>query len=198
MPDRFDDVARRVPLDQPVVRSAIIAVALIALAAAAAWWWSQDNNVLPLSELPIEPVLAAGSDVGITVHVSGEVASPGLVRVRPDARVADAVAASGGALSSADLSGLNLAAPMRDGERISVPTQMDDALSPKVDDGRVHVNDADVAAMEALPGVGPVLAQRIVSHREEEGLFSAVEDLLDVPGIGEGKLAAMRDVIALP
>lgn len=198
MPDRFDDVARRVPLDQPVVRSAIIAVALIALAAAAAWWWSQDNNVLPLSELPIEPVLAAGSDVGITVHVSGEVASPGLVRVRPDARVADAVAASGGALSSADLSGLNLAAPMRDGERISVPTQMDDALSPKVDDGRVRVNDADVAAMEALPGVGPVLAQRIVSHREEEGLFSAVEDLLDVPGIGEGKLAAMRDVIALP
>ncbi len=65
-------------------------------------------------------------------------------------------------------------------------------------DERVHVNSASAAALEALPGVGPVLAARIAAHREQHGPFAVVEDLLDVPGIGEAKLAGMRDVVAVP
>ena len=65
-------------------------------------------------------------------------------------------------------------------------------------DGRVRVNDAEAAELEDLPGVGPVLASRIVEHRERNGPFEAVEDLLDVPGIGERKLASLRDSIVVP
>jgi competence protein ComEA len=142
---------------------------------------------------------------GLTVHVSGEVASPGLVALPTGARVADAVAAAGGTLPAADLASLNLAAPVRDGEHVAIISRSSElsdqgATVPAgaVDDGRVHVNRATAAELEVLPGVGPVLAGRIAAHRDEHGAFTAVEDLLDVAGIGEAKLAAMRDVVALP
>ncbi|HJQ90321.1 MAG TPA: helix-hairpin-helix domain-containing protein, partial [Acidimicrobiia bacterium] len=66
------------------------------------------------------------------------------------------------------------------------------------DDGLISLNQADASALEELPGVGPVLADRIVAHREANGPFETIEDLLEVPGIGEAKLAAMRDSIAVP
>lgn len=142
----------------------------------------------------------AVSDAGITVHVSGAVFGPGLVELLPGARVADAVAAAGGTLRTADLAALNLAAPVRDGEQIRVPEL---AIASNggvaiVDDGLVRINDADATGLEALPGVGPVLAGRIVAVREESGPFATVEDLLDVPGIGEATLAGLRDVVAVP
>jgi competence protein ComEA len=62
----------------------------------------------------------------------------------------------------------------------------------------VAINTAEAGALEALPGVGPVLAQRIVEHRERNGPFSVIEDLLDVPGIGEAKLAALREMVLVP
>jgi competence protein ComEA len=62
----------------------------------------------------------------------------------------------------------------------------------------IPINQADVSALEGLPGVGPVLAERIVAHREDHGPFEVIEDLLDVPGIGEAKLASMRDLIKVP
>jgi competence protein ComEA len=64
--------------------------------------------------------------------------------------------------------------------------------------GLISLNQADAAALEALPGVGPVLAERIIAHREERGPFQSVEDLLEVPGIGEAKLASIRDLVAVP
>lgn len=144
---------------------------------------------------------ATGAPDGtITVHVAGEVVSPGLASIPVDGRVADAVAAAGGATRDADLSQLNLAAPLRDGEQVVVPGAATAAAAGGgvAADGRVHVNRASVGELEQLPGVGPVLAGRIASYREDNGPFVAVEDLLDVPGIGEGKLAALRDSVAIP
>ncbi len=79
-----------------------------------------------------------------------------------------------------------------------MPIDRPGAPAPAVDDGKVRINLADAAGLEALPGVGPVLAARIASHRETHGAFSTIEDLLDVPGIGEGKLAAIRDAAIVP
>jgi competence protein ComEA len=133
------------------------------------------------------------------VHVSGAVAEPGLVELDVGSRVADAVAAAGGTVREADLSQVNLAAPVRDGERVHIPTAARDGpLTPTAGDGRIRINHAGQAELEAIPGVGPVLAERIVAFRDEHGPFEAPEDLLDVPGIGEAKLAAMRDAIAIP
>ncbi len=140
-----------------------------------------------------------GSGSHIVVHVSGAVVAPGLIAVPPDARVADVIVAAGGAGADARLDGLNLASGLRDGEHIVVPSMSERPASPSLrSDDRIPVNTASATELERLPGVGPVLASRIAAYRDANGLFSTLEDLLDVPGIGEGKLAALRDAAAVP
>jgi competence protein ComEA len=140
------------------------------------------------------------------VYVSGWVATPGVVEVTDGAIVADAVAAAGGALDGALLDEINLARPLVEGDHVQIPGPGDSIAAAtdgegddgEGDDGLISVNQADASILEDLPGVGPVLAERIVAHREANGRFETVEDLLEVPGIGEAKLAAMRDSITVP
>jgi len=145
-----------------------------------------------------EPSTEAAS---ITVHVAGAVYRPGLVVLHAGDRVAHAVAAAGGALAVAELSALNLAADVEDGDQVIVPVKGEviggGGVTGEDDGGLVDVNHGTATDLEALPGVGPVLAQRIFAYRQEHGPFQAVEDLLDVPGIGEGKLAALRAALVL-
>lgn len=134
----------------------------------------------------------------VLVHVVGQVARPGVVSIPDGGRVLDAIAAAGGALSSADLSRVNLARLVVDGEQIQVPAP-GEALSAPPGPGPaggtggqiVDLNTADLAALDALPGVGPVLAQRILDWRREHGRFSAVQELGEVSGIGERLLAQL-------
>jgi competence protein ComEA len=135
------------------------------------------------------------------VYVSGWVATPGVVEVADGAIVADAVAAAGGALEGALLDALNLARPLVEGDHVQIPGPGDSAVvaaDSQQQDGLISINQADAAALEGLPGVGPVLAERIVAYREANGPFETVEDLLEVSGIGEAKLASMRDLIVVP
>jgi competence protein ComEA len=145
------------------------------------------------------------ADVGrsFVVYVSGWVSTPGVVEVVEGAIVADAIAAAGGAIQGALLDAVNLARPLTEGEHVQIPgpgeSQPGGSGAPgDSGDGLIPINQADASALEELPGVGPVLAERIVAHREANGAFEVVEDLLDVPGIGEAKLASMRDVISVP
>ena len=174
-----------------------VAVAGLVLAALAASIWFRPPSQDPPPLLFDTPETAAGSS--ITVHVSGEVVTPGLVEIVVGARVADAVAAAGGSTRDADLTLVNLAAELRDGEQIVIPGP---ALAlpggAVAGDGSVRINLASVGELEQLPGVGPVLAGRIAAYRDEHGPFRVVEDLLDVSGIGEGKLETLRDSVALP
>jgi competence protein ComEA len=172
-------------------RSAFIAVAVVLAAivtALLAWPGAPEAP-------PIELVGNATRRT-VTVHVSGAVTRPGLAILDAEARVADAIVAAGGATADAQLGALNLAAPLGDGARLVVP-----AANADVDgetDGVVRINSANANDLEQLPGVGPVLAIRIVAYRDENGPFSAVEDLLAVPGIGESKLGALRDTVLVP
>ncbi|VTR76842.1 ComEA family DNA-binding protein [Cellulomonas hominis] len=165
----------------------------------------------PTSADPAPPTATPGT---VWVHVVGQVAAPGLVSLPEGARVAEAVAAAGGALPDADLGGLNLAAVVQDGAQVRVPAP-GEALAPAAGtgpatgtgpaaaapgggegggvDGAVDVNQADATQLQALPGIGPVLAERIVAWRTEHGAFAAVEDLQDVPGIGPAVLSRIRD-----
>ena len=133
----------------------------------------------------------------IDVHVAGWVRSPGVVQLPEGSIVADAVEAAGGLRIGASANTLNLAAPLTGGDQVYVPGP-DQELSAPVEDGRIAVNRATASDLEKLPGVGPVLAERIVAYRDANGPFQQVEDLLDVPGIGESKLASMRDVVRIP
>ena len=169
----------------------VVAAAVLVLAGAAGWWFGGAPE-------PPPPVRVAGTVEfeAVTVHVAGEVAEPGLVRDEPGSRIADAVAAAGGLLATADPAGLNLAAPVVDGQQVVV--RAEGSMEGAVSDGRVHLNSAGVVDLEQIDGVGPVLAARIVEYREANGPFLSVEDLLDVAGIGEAKLAALRDDVVLP
>jgi competence protein ComEA len=142
------------------------------------------------------PAATAGP---LLVHVVGAVAHPGVYELAAGDRARDAVEAAGGATKRAVLEGLNLAAPVADGEQVVVPVkgQASRAAATSSKPATVRLNQADEAALDTLPGVGPATAQRIIAWRDEHGPFRSVEDLLDVPGIGESKLGAMRDLIEL-
>jgi competence protein ComEA len=151
----------------------------------------------------VAPTSAGGTTaITVVVHVSGAVARPGLVSLPVGARVADAIVAAGGAMPDAALSTLNLATPVIADQHVVVPWNADGAgpgrADGAADGGRVPINRADASALLALPGIGPVLAARIVEHRERHGPFTTAEDLLGVPGIGEVTLAALRDHIVVP
>jgi competence protein ComEA len=125
--------------------------------------------------------------------------SPGVFEVPDGSIVADAIKAAGGLRPGAMADAVNLAAPVVAGQQIIV-TGPGTVAQPSHEGGdtRVSLNSATVAELDSLPGVGPVLAERIVEFREEHGLFTTVEDLLEVSGIGEAKLASIRDLVTVP
>lgn len=150
------------------------------------------------------------------VHVVGAVRSPGVVCLPETARVADAVDAAGGLLSNAQVRGVNMARAVVDGEQIVVPTQDEweaaGAAAPAASGagvqgagsagsaagGVVHLNSATAADLDALPGVGPSTADKIIADRDANGPFAAPEDLMRVSGIGPKKFEALKDFIAVP
>lgn len=149
---------------------------------------------------------AASAQAAATVHVVGEVRRPGVVRVPAGSRVGDAVEAAGGLTGQADEQRLNLARPVTDGEQILVLRPGEEPPPPAAppgggapaggdaagDDGPLDLNTADQAALEELPGVGPVTAEHILAWREENGQFTTVDELMEVSGIGEKTLATLR------
>ncbi|MGM7677505.1 helix-hairpin-helix domain-containing protein [Microbacterium sp. A94] len=154
----------------------------------------------PVQTVQTEVAGGEESAVGgeIYVHVLGQVENPGLYLLDVDARVVDALSAAGGTLDDADLQAVNLARPLSDGEQLLVPAigePVDTGGAAQHSDGLVNLNSADQAALEALPRIGPALAQRIIEWREKNGRFQAVEDLLAVSGIGEKLLAGLQDLV---
>ena len=180
-------------------------------------------GAVPVGEAPpptavtataVVPASAGGSSPGsnVMVHVVGAVKNPGVFTLVQGSRVFQAIDAAGGALPGAGLSALNLAAPLSDGAQILVPTKEETASMPAPGVGTVpqsgtvpgvqgvglvNLNTATAADFEALPGVGPVLAERIVAWRTDHGSFSSVEGLNAVTGIGPKLLAGLRDLVTV-
>lgn len=136
------------------------------------------------------------ADKDIVIHVTGAVVSPGIYRLPESARVYEAVEAAGGFLPGADREGLNLAAPLFDGQQVRVRRQNEAEASP-ADDGKININTAGAAELEKLPGIGPAKARAIADYREKNGLFRQIEDLSNVPGIGEKTVESLREYISL-
>jgi competence protein ComEA len=178
---------RRFELGATAVRALAVVAVVVAAGAGFVAWRSR-----PVVDPVAPPSVAQPSptpDV-IVVAVMGRVERPGLVEVPAGARVADAIAAAGGVLPDTDLSTLNLARKLVDGELITVG--LPEATGGAATGGRVNLNTATAAELEELPGVGPVLAQRIIAYREKNGGFRSVEELKEVPGIGEATFAELE------
>lgn len=143
----------------------------------------------------------------IVVHVAGAVESPGVVSLPPTARVGDAVAAAGGFAEGAATDAINLARPVKDGEQVLVLMREDleepvDAAQPSASEAsayskKVNINNATALELEALSGIGPALAARIVSDREQHGPFTEPHDITRVSGIGERTYERFADDIVV-
>jgi competence protein ComEA len=140
----------------------------------------------------------------LVVDIVGAVRRPGLYRLSQGARVADALSRAGGATPRAQLDLVNLAAPISDGEQIVVPRRGAVGAGGEgggggaagVPAGPVHLNTATLEQLDALPGVGPVTAQKILDYRQEHGAFGSVDELDAIPGIGPARLGQLRDLVA--
>jgi competence protein ComEA len=155
---------------------------------------------------PVLPVAAATESAApatsIVVSVVGKVVTPGLVTLAEGARVADALRLAGGPVAGADLTGLNLARKLADGEQIYVgvpaPPGLEPGAGPAGPSGipdKVDLNTATLAALDTLPGVGPVTAQRILDWRATNGRFDSVEQLREIDGIGPSRFAKLKDQV---
>ncbi len=149
----------------------------------------------------------------LVVSVTGKVLRPGVVTVPAGSRVSDAIAAAGGATKAADITGLNLAARLTDGESIIVPAAgqvgapVGDMAAPAVAPNSaaastaartpLDLNTATAGALDTLPGVGPVTAGDIVSWRQQHGLFTSVDQLQEIPGIGPAKFAHLAPLVTV-
>ncbi len=155
----------------------------------------------PLPGAPAAPATPAAPTGEVVVAVAGLVVRPGLVRLPAGSRVDDAVRAAGGVVAGADPGLLNLARTLVDGEQVLVGVDAPPGAGPAAPTaagGAVDLNAATVADLDALPGIGPVLAQRIVDWRTEHGRFASVEQLREVTGIGDAKYADLAAEVAVP
>lgn len=173
-----------------------------------------DRFAVSASAQPSSSGLPSAGPAGeVVVDVVGRVARPGLVRLRQGARVADAITSAGGASRGADLGALNLARLLVDGEQVRVPKVGDASVAATgsapggsspgpgaagtADAPAVSLNSADLASLDSLPGVGPVLAQRILDWRAAHGRFTSIDELGEVSGIGDKLMARLRPRVTL-
>jgi len=159
------------------------------------------DPVLPRQEASAVPAVDKQL---LVVHVVGAVRNPGLYRLPTGSRVDDAIRRAGGTTRKAAIDLINLAAPIADGEQIAVPRRgeagvagpADGPATPAVPAGPVHLNSATLEQLDALPGVGPVTAQKILDYRQQHGAFRSVDELDAIPGIGPARLDQLRELVA--
>lgn len=232
--ERLDGAAVSVAARTGVSPRAVLGLALVALVIVVVLWvrlaWAR-SAAAPVPIPPAAPAMGVQGRPGpgatatastaptatttrspagqVVVHVVGHVVRPGVVRLPVGARVQDAVQAAGGPRRGADLSAVNLARPLVDGEQVLVPRPgespvaapvppMSGSAGPPGSPGPgpnalvVNLNTATLAELDSLPGVGPVLAQRILDWRAQNGRFTAVDELGEVSGIGDAVLERLR------
>lgn len=153
----------------------------------------------------------SSSAAEVYVDVDGAVVRPGVYRLKDGSRVSQAIDAAGGLTAEADVTGLNRASKITDGQKIYVPTVGEQQAAAAVggadsaavasgagsSSGLVNINTASAAELQTLSGIGPSMAQSIIDERTQNGAFASVDDLMRVSGIGEKKLAKIKDCICV-
>jgi competence protein ComEA len=178
----------------------VTSLLLIAFCAGASCqkYFSHQSPQPLLQESPQAKLIQWDSRASIIVDVSGKVAHPGIVHLPRDARVKDAIQKAGGMLPGANVSTLNLAATLNDGEQVPVDSASGKSTftAGKAPDAKLNINQASEAELESLPGIGPVMAKRILDYRNAHGAFQSPDDLDAVKGIGAKKIEKLRPHIA--
>ncbi len=165
----------------------------------------------PVESIRIEPSLPTQTPGPIRVYVNGAVVRPEVYTLPPNTIIRDALLAAGGTTGEADLNFINLAQPLQDGQQIYVPrvgetisqpsqttsSSSSSTLSNNAPGAIVNINTATLADLDTLPGIGPAIAQRIIDYREANGPFTAIEDIMNVSGIGPATFDKIKDLITV-
>lgn len=152
----------------------------------------------------------------LIIHITGAVKNPGVYQLKSTDRVVDAVKIAGGATEEANLDAINLAALLKDGQKIIVPSKIynenGEEINKNIDNnaeamysssssgsisGKININTANAIMLQTLPGIGPVLSERIIEYRNQNGFFGVIDDIKDVSGIAEKKFEGIRDLICV-
>lgn len=185
----------------------VIVAAVIAVLLVGAQTSGKTRVLEPAVVSSVPPETTTAGQASLYIHVAGQVAAPGLYLLSAGARVADAIAAAGGFTEIAERAAVNLARKLVDGEQLVVPVVGAAPSSATAPGGRsssgtggssgsmLSLSTASAAQLEDLPEIGPSTAAKIVAYREQNGPFTSVDQLLEVPGIGEKTLAAFRDLV---
>ena len=185
-------------------------------------------------EISLESLTVAGNDVEsntienltieeevegekIAIHIIGEVKKEGIVYLEKGSRIVDAIKEAGGATKEADLSQINLAYELQDGQKIYIPNKNEkiseyitrssgnnviiegnnSSVQTEGKENKVNINTANLNELDSLPGIGPSLAKRIIEYREENGNFKSIEELQNVKGIGDAKYSDIKDNVTV-
>ncbi len=201
----------------PMYKRPLLVLLFIAALAGGCLLWNWSNNDSQTKEVILTETAAVSSDdIGedatataaahdITVYVSGEVNTPGLVELKAGSRIGEAVEACGGFTALADKSGVNLAQKAEDGMQINIQPRREEtqtagtasSSAPVNENSIIHLNTAAKEELDTLPGIGPAMADRIIAYRQENGSFKSIEEIKNVKGIGEAKFAQMKDRLRL-
>jgi competence protein ComEA len=151
----------------------------------------------------------------VIIHIAGAVKNPGVYQLKPTDRIVDAVKIAGGAIEEANLDLINLAALLKDGQKIIIPYKTYSetgeeintntynyvasaySSSPVFISTKININTANANTLQTLPGIGPVLSERIIEYRNQNGLFGVIDDIKDVSGIAEKKYEGIKDLICV-
>lgn len=150
-------------------------------------------------------------DEEIIVHIIGEVANEGIIKIKKDSRLVDVIEKAGGTTEEADLSKVNLAYQVKDGQKIYIPNINDKEIQEyiteepgdsiiiegKENKSKVNINTATQTELETLSGIGPSTAVKIINYRKENGEFKQIEDIKNIPGIGEAKFENIKEEICV-
>jgi competence protein ComEA len=194
------DLHTLTPAQRRLLFAVVLLGALLVLGVPRLLHHGAGHVVVPLLRPP-RSAHAPGSSK-LVVDVAGAVRRPGLHELAPGTRIADAVAAAGGATAKADIGAVNLAAPIADGEQIVVPAHGSGAASGAAPSGAapsptapLDLNTASLEQLDALPGIGPTTAQKILDYRQAHGSFHSVAELDAVPGIGQGRIEQLKGLV---
>jgi competence protein ComEA len=200
-----------VPFELSRKRLLVAAACLLVLLYAGSKLLARPPSDAALAPPAAPPPETATAPKEVVIDVVGAVRRPGLYRLAEGGRIADALARAGGATRKADLSLVNLAAPLADGQQVIVPRRGSAGAggaaapadgtaatpgAPGLATGPVHLNTATLEQLDSLPGVGPVTAQKILDYRTEHGPFTSVDELDAVPGIGPSRMEQLKDLVA--
>lgn len=191
----------------------IIACFLILIVCMAIYFFTKEDDFenISVNEVYFSPQVTEVPEK-IIIHIDGEVINPGLVYLPTESRISDAIEAAGGKTELANITSINLAYPLKDGQKIYIPSiyDIDNVSVIQNDAGQnvimndsssssniININTATKAELETLNGIGSSTASKIIDYRTKNGKFTKIEDLMNVSGIGENKFNAIKDFICI-